>query len=107
MTVIHIMLQSAWEQVRDSAFYRPASLESEGFIHCSPAERVAEVAEAYFMGQTDLVLLEIDPQLLTSKLVYEAAADRAGTFPHIYGPLNLEAVVGIADFPTERDEPLD
>ena len=107
MTIFHLLQRSEWKRVQQSKIYRPTSLETEGFIHCSPANRVNEVAEAYFTGETDLVLLEIDPDRLASRLVYEAASDRAGSFPHIYGPLNLDAVVGVATFPPRNDAPPD
>jgi uncharacterized protein (DUF952 family) len=93
MNIFHLLSRSAWEQALAAGIYRPASLSSDGFIHCSPAERVAEVAEAFYSGHDDLVLLEIDPDRLTSRLVFEAGTDRPGSFPHLYGPLNLEAVV--------------
>lgn len=104
-SIFHLAQRAAWEAAQRLDDYRPPSLESEGFIHCSPADRVEEVAQAFFGGQDDLVLLEIDPDLLTSKMAYEKAADRGGLFPHIYGPLNLGAVVATLDYPSGDHEP--
>lgn len=56
------------------------------------------VANAYFVGQPELVLLHIDPERLTSELRDEEYEHSGLFFPHVYGPLNLEAVVGISDF---------
>jgi len=106
-SIFHLAQRGAWEAAQRLGDYRPPSLESEGFIHCSPADRVDEVAQAFFGGQVDLMLLEIDPELLTSKLVYEKAADRDGLFPHIYGPLNLAAVVATVDYPSGERAPTD
>jgi uncharacterized protein (DUF952 family) len=102
MSIFHLLPRADWEDFQLSGTYRPASLTSDGFIHCSPAERVTEVAEAYFAGRTDLVLLEIDPERLTSRLVIEPAVDRPGAFPHVYGPLNFEAVVSAAEYGSGR-----
>ncbi len=99
--IYHLMVRSVWEAFRLAGSYEPPSLRAEGFIHCSPADRVTEVARAFYRGQTDLVVLEIDPARLTARLINEPAADRPGSFPHIYGPLNLEAVVHAGDFPPD------
>ena len=40
-----------------------------------------------FVGRDDLVLLEIDTDRLSAELRWEDG------FPHLYGPLELEAVV--------------
>lgn len=50
--------------------------------------------ERYFAGRDDLVLLEIDPARLRAELKYEPAPD-GELFPHVYGPLNIDAVVGV------------
>jgi uncharacterized protein (DUF952 family) len=58
---------------------------------------VVATAQRFFQGQKDLVLLEIDPRKLTSRLVYEDSAIH-GKFPHIYGPLNVDAVIKVEPF---------
>jgi len=95
MKVFHILDREDLDAFKQSEIYEPASLSTEGFIHCSTGDRVAEVADDFYRGREDLLLLEIDADLLASRLVFEPAIDRAGSFPHIYGPLNLNAVVGI------------
>jgi uncharacterized protein (DUF952 family) len=79
--------------------YRDDSLETEGFIHCSTPEQVIGVANERFHGRTDLVLLCIDPANLDAPLVCEDCYESGQEFPHIYGPLNLNAVAGVVDFP--------
>ena len=49
--------------------------------------------ERYYAGASDLVLLHIDEQLLTSPVVYEQLPGAPEPFPHVYGPINLAAVV--------------
>ncbi|MFL6157047.1 MAG: DUF952 domain-containing protein, partial [Marmoricola sp.] len=69
-------------------------LEQEGFLHASRADQWEGVRQRYYSGVTDpLVLLVIDTARLTSPLVVEEAPGSGERFPHIYGPLNLDAVV--------------
>jgi uncharacterized protein (DUF952 family) len=101
MEILHITTKKDWIQALESGAYRADSLESEGFIHCSRPEQVVAVANAFYAGQTDLVLLHINSDLLTSELRWEAAD--GDEFPHIYGPLNLEAVTAVKEFPPGDD----
>lgn len=82
--------------------YRTPTLEDEGFIHFSEPSRVARAADFLYRGRTDLVLLCVDPDRLTAELRYEALTTDA-PFPHLYGPLNLEAVVRVVPFPPLPD----
>src|SRR3990172_9276939 len=99
--IFHITTHPEWQAARLAGEYRPPSLEAGGFIHCSTAEQLRPVADAFFHGRDGLIVLWIDPTLLTAPLRWEepVPADLfAGRlFPHIYGPLNLDAVVQAAD----------
>ncbi len=111
-------------EARSSGEYRPKSLETEGFIHFSQRHQVLDVANAFYRGQTGLVILVVEPSLLKAELRYEAPAtplssphlranqrkwgERSGPisapgpenqFPHLYGPLNMDAVLEVVDFP--------
>ena len=81
--------------------YVPEGFEAEGFVHCSYATQVSWVANARFKDRTDLVLLEIDPGLLTCKVIDENLEGGSELFPHIYGPLPMSAVTGIHEFPCD------
>ncbi len=99
--ILHLCPCQAWESAQKQGDYRADSLESEGFIHCSRPEQILEVANHYYLGLPDVVLLWIDPQKVKPEIRWEKSG--AVTFPHIYGPLNLEAVVGVRDFPPDED----
>lgn len=71
--------------------YRPASLEAEGFIHLSTEEQWLRVAHTFYRGRTDLILLEIDDERLAAELRFDAVGGER--FPHLYGPLEVGAVV--------------
>jgi uncharacterized protein (DUF952 family) len=110
--ILHITTRQAWEAAQASGEYRVDSLEREGFIHCSTADQVLRVANALFAGARDLVLLHIDPVLLNAPLRYEPPAhtpdqpvEAIGTerFPHVYGPINLEAVVRVTHFAPDAE----
>jgi uncharacterized protein (DUF952 family) len=92
--ILHITTAREWESARNDGSYRAPSLESEGFIHCSLPTQVTHVADWFYRDVPDLVLLAIDPSRLTTELRWEPSADAfAGDFPHVYGPIDVAAVV--------------
>jgi uncharacterized protein (DUF952 family) len=95
--VFHIAEQQVWEAAQAIGAYSHPSLITEGFIHCSTADQVTWVANQFMQGQTDLVLLVIETEKLQSELRYEEVAG-VGSFPHIYGEINLDAVVSVLKF---------
>ena len=104
--IMHIISQSAWQQAQAEGTYRAPSLEAQGFIHFSLPEQVVETANRFYEGQTDLALLLVDPAKLEAELRYEPpleAPESAIRFPHLYGALNLDAVVQVVDFPPEAN----
>ena len=101
MHILHITSRADWRTALEDGAYRAASLQTEGFIHCSRPDQVASVANALYAGQTNLVLLHIDPDLLQSELRWEAVA--GDEFPHVYGPINLGAVLDVTAFAPAGD----
>jgi uncharacterized protein (DUF952 family) len=93
--IYHVVTASNWQNALQRGFYEASSLAPEGFIHTSKAEQVAGVLERYYKDQNDLLLLHIDETKLTAPLKYELAPSVNEEFPHIYGPLNLDAVVKV------------
>ena len=93
--IYHITTRKEWEKAQADGFYKAASLDTEGFIHMCAAEQVEGVLERYFSNQHDLVKLHINEALLSSPLKYELAPSVNESFPHVYGTVNLEAVVNI------------
>ncbi len=93
--IFHITASSAWDAARAAGAYEPPSLEREGFIHFSAADQVARVANRAFRGQRDLVLLCVASERLAGVVRHEHAEDAGESFPHLYGPLNLDAVVAV------------
>ena len=103
-TILHFCSRDAWSAA--SGEYRGDTLISEGFIHCSTADQVHLPANALAHGRTDLVLLEIDPERLASPVRWEPGDPRnpdSMEFPHVYGPIQVDAVVAVHDFPPGPD----
>jgi uncharacterized protein (DUF952 family) len=94
-TIYHITTQTEWDVAARTGLYEAASLKEEGFIHCSQPGQVEGVLERYFKGKTNLVKLVIDTEKLTHRLIYEWSPSTTDTFPHVYGPVNTDAVVAV------------
>ena len=92
--IFHITTPVAWEGQKASGSYRQPSLESEGFIHCSDENQVEPTRRRIFGAAPGWIVLEIDVERLTSQLRYEEG-EPGELFPHVYGPINLDAVVAV------------
>ena len=94
--IYHVTTEPEWDAAREKGRYEPASLANEGFIHCSADEQqVKGVLERYFKGKANLIELVIDTDKLTSRYIYEWSPSTTDTFPHVYGPINVEAVTEV------------
>lgn len=93
--IYHLTTLQEWEDAQDQGIYEPPSYQREGFIHCSTAEQLDGVMKKHFKQHENLVKLVIDPARLISSLRYDKDGEQQPEFPHIYGPLNLEAVTQI------------
>lgn len=102
--ILHATSRAAWTEAESKGEYTAVSLAGQGFIHCSKADQILRVANLLFAGKHGLVLLVIEPAKLTSALLWEPGQDLAAElFPHVYGPINLEAVMDVLDFETGPD----
>lgn len=106
--IFHIVKRSDWEAALSRGRYAAASLHVEGFIHCSTLAQVVDTANRFYRGQAGLVVLCIDEARLGAELKYEAPTSAHGEaagelFPHLYGELNVDAVVRVVELPCEVD----
>ncbi|WP_448664590.1 DUF952 domain-containing protein [Sphingomonas sp. CJ20] len=75
---------------------------ADGYIHLSTAEQLAETLAKHFAGQDGLWLAAVDLEALDETVRWELA--RGGQlFPHIYGPLPLDAVIAYSEVHYEAD----
>lgn len=93
--IYHVTTISSWNDAQAKGYFELPSLFTEGFIHTSLKHQVDGVIQRYYKDQKDLLLLHIDETKLTVPLKYEMAPSINEEFPHIYGRLNLEAVVEV------------
>ena len=95
--IYHVTSKQEWKDALQNNFFEASSLKIEGFIHCSNAEQVQGVLERYYKGKTDLVKLVIDTTKLTNKLQFDFSASVNEEFPHVYGVLNIDAVIDVVE----------
>ena len=91
--IYHLTTPTAWAQGAGQP-YRPQSLTTEGFVHCSYREQVERVANTLFAGEPLLMLLGIDVNRLIAP-VRDEDVGIGELFPHVYGPIQAEAVLTI------------
>jgi uncharacterized protein (DUF952 family) len=101
--IYHIAIRADWERALADGEYTRSSVDKtlaeEGFIHASQASQVAGTANRFYRDVPgDLVLLVIDPGLLRAELRYEDVPGAELPFPHVYGPLNVDAVIAARTF---------
>lgn len=101
--IYHMLPATDWAATSADAPYRAASLEREGFIHCSGDHaRLLAVANSFYRHQPgDWLVLVIDEAAVDAPVRWDAVGDTQ--FPHIYGQLNRSAVVEIVPFPRSSD----
>jgi uncharacterized protein (DUF952 family) len=106
--IAHIVNRRDWVRALGCGTYAHDSLRAEEFIHCSTLAQVVDTANRFYRGQDDLVVLCIEESRLNAELKYEAPTMQRGKsadalFPHLYGELNLDAVVRVVALPCEAD----
>jgi len=89
----HITTVSEWQAAQEIGVYEAKGFKSEGFIHCSYPHQLVGVANRFFKGQENLVILVIDPGVLSAEVVVENLTGGAELYPHVYGTIAIVAVV--------------
>jgi uncharacterized protein (DUF952 family) len=104
--LLHICALTDWHLAEARGEHRPESLSALGFVHLSTPEQVHLPANRLYAGRTDLVLLRIDPERLTAPVRWEPGVPtdpEAMLFPHLYGPLPVQAVSSVTPYVPESD----
>lgn len=101
--IYKIVSKDEWKKAEDSGVFSGAAVDiADGFIHFSTAEQVTETANKHFKGQTGLLLVAVDEDELDEEALRYEVSRGGAFFPHLYGDLSLETVVGVSSF--EADE---
>ena len=104
--IFHIITKEDWAKANSEGQYSPESLAVEGFIHMSKADQLTYVANNLYKGKEGLKLLKVWEEDIKEKIIHEPPkeAPQSGfMFPHIYGPLNLDAIKKVLEFEPEED----
>lgn len=94
--IYKVVSQEVWKEAERQGFFAGSGIDlTDGFIHLSSREQVRETVAKYFAGASDLVLITVDADKLADTLRWEPSRDGA-MFPHVYGPIPMSAVLGVA-----------
>lgn len=91
--IFHLVPDREWKSSKKNSRYEPQSIEDEGFIHCSTGNQIEDTANRLFKGERKLLLLVINATLVEPEIKYEEDKTTGEVYPHIYGPLNPDAIV--------------
>lgn len=104
MIIIHLTRPADWEFARHQP-HPFSDLPGEfGYLHCCLPAQVERVAGTWFAGEDEILALEIDTERLRARVVFENLEGGEEEFPHIYGPLNRDAVVKWYPIKTNSEE---
>lgn len=100
--IYHAIPKTDWEKFKDKKEFTHPSLEKDGFIHFSLLEQVISIAYyTYRDSEDEILLLEVDEKKLNSKVLHEDLKLH-GRYPHVYGPINMDAVVNVYELERDR-----
>ncbi len=100
--MLHLLPADDWRAARARGRHEPASLADEGFIHCTLGwEELVHVGNRYYRADPrPYLVLTLEPARLDAEWRFD---DPGRRYPHVYGPLNLAAVVGVTPIPRAAD----
>lgn len=106
-TIVAITTKALWGKSQKQGQYARSTitqtLEEVGFIHCTAPDQTMDIV-VRFKNEQDVILLLIDASKVTSPIHFEAAkSGRSGLFPHIYGPINLDAVYEVISLQRDKN----
>jgi uncharacterized protein (DUF952 family) len=98
--IYHLAPATRWYSWPENKPYLPAEYEKDGFIHCTSCDELMIKVANHFHRNVpgDYVLLVIDTSKLEnppSPVKWEKATKFDSLFPHIYGPIDRNAIVGV------------
>lgn len=101
--ITKVITKRNWEIAKTAGELNEKSIIEEGFIHCSFLEQALKVAQKHFVHEEDVLLLTINPALVKAETKYELASN-GQEYPHVYGVINVEAIVEVVTLPKENGE---
>jgi uncharacterized protein (DUF952 family)/mannose-6-phosphate isomerase-like protein (cupin superfamily) len=95
LNIFHIIDEPTYTTNAKDGYYVNPGLQKEGFIHFCDFNLLNAVANHYYKNQSELIVLDVNPTLLESKLLFENSINDRIYYPHVYGPLNLNAITRV------------
>lgn len=101
--IIYTATYEEWDEIRNQIEFFSDDYSTEGFIHCSYPQQTIWVLNKHFRNEEKVILLCIDPKLLKSKWISEDLKGKGEEFPHVYGSINIDAIVEVFNIQTSKD----
>lgn len=102
MMIFHVVRVPDWLKFENETFYEAESLVDVGFLHCAALKDLIDVANCYYRGAADMLLLCIDTDKVNAEIKWETS-EYGVSYPHIHGRLNKDAIVEVMEFPSGPD----
>lgn len=97
--IYKIVPQIEWDAAEKTGVFTGSPVDvKDGFIHFSTADQVTETANKHFKGLSNLLLIIVEEDLLDSDALKYEISRGGDLFPHLYGALALDSIVGVAKF---------
>ena len=93
--IYHLTTPDLWDAAQAAGEYRAPSLAAEGFIHASTIEQLGRSANRFYARLVSVIVLKVAVERIRPRLAWEDSPHSADPFPHLYGPLNLDAVEAV------------
>ena len=91
--LLHITTEPLWTKAQQTKQYTHPTLKKEGYIHCYTHRQIGAAANHFFRKQKRLYVIVIDKDKLSSPVKYEVMKPNLPPFPHVYGPINFDAIL--------------
>lgn len=104
MEPIYTMVRQAdWAEAEKTGSYTGSQDDRrDGFLHFSTASQIGVSASKHRAGETDLLLVAVDPASVGDALKWEKSRNEA-LFPHLYGALAMSQVSWVKPLPLGDD----
>ena len=96
--IVHVTPGNYWENAKAKHYFLPESLKRNGYISCATEQQLADSAQFLYKDKLNQKILYIKQEKVTAQIVYEDIHETGQEFPHIYGALNVDAVIKVVDF---------
>ena len=101
--IFHVVKKEDWKEYKKDSRYHPESLDTNGFIHCSSGRDIESITNSLYKGEDGVLLIIINTTLVEPEIRYENSGNSNIKYPHIYGPLNMDAVIDKIELASEDD----